>query len=224
MIRAVLFDMDETLLDRQASLRAFAAAQHARHQPALETLPAQTFVARFLELDDNGALWKDEVYRRILEENGVTGLEPQTLLDEYLADFHRHCRAFPGLAEMTADLTGAGYRLGLITNGLFPFQAHNFQALGVTEHFAAVLVSGQEGMRKPEPEIFRRALARLGVSADEAVFVGDNPEADIRGAHGVGMRTIFRPSPFHADAPLADAVCTDLRQLPAILSRLEKSQ
>lgn len=221
MIRAVLFDMDETLLDRQASLRAFAAAQHARHREKLNGLPAHAFVARFLELDDNGALWKDEVYRCILDENGIAGLTPQTLLDEYLADFHRHCRAFPGLAEMVAELTGAGKRLGLITNGLFPFQAHNFQALGVAEQFDAVLVSGQEGMRKPEPEIFRRALARLGVSADEALFVGDNPEADIRGAHGVGMRTIFRPSPFHTSAPLADAVCTELRDLPAILRRLE---
>lgn len=224
MIRAVIFDMDETLLDRQASLRGFAAAQHARHRAALAALSTDDYVARFLELDDNGARWKDEVYRRILEENRVSGLKWETLLDEYLDDFHRHCRAFPGLTEMIAALTGAGRRLGLITNGRYPFQWHNFQALGVAEHFAAVLVSEKEGMRKPDSEIFRRALTRLGVGADEAVFVGDNPEADIRGAHGVGMRTIFRPSPFHADAPLADAICTDLRDLPAILRRLERSE
>lgn len=221
MIRAVLFDMDETLLDRQASLRAFAAAQHTRHRVKLGILSTDDFVERFLELDNNGALWKDEVYRRILEENHIAGLEPQTLLDEYLADFHRHCRPFPGLLEMTAALTGAGYRLGLITNGLFPFQAQNFQALGVAESFAAVLVSGQEGMRKPEPEIFRRALARLGVSADEAVFVGDNPDADIRGAQGVGMRAIFRPNRFWPECSSADAICTDLPALPLIVRELE---
>lgn len=221
MIRAVIFDMDETLLDRQGSLRRFAAAQHIRHKDALAELSVAAFVERFITLDNNGALWKDEVYRRILDENRITAIAPQTLLDEYIADFCNHCQGFPGLAEMVADLTADGRRLGIITNGTFPFQLRNFRALGVAERFDAVLVSEQEGMRKPDPEIFYRALTRLGVTAEEAVFVGDNPEADIRGAQGVGMRTIYRPNRFWPKCDFADAVCTELTDLPAILRRLE---
>jgi len=224
MIRAVIFDMDETLLDRQGALARFAAAQHAHHLTALRAIPPQDFVQRFLVLDDNGALWKDEVYRRILDEYRITEIGWQALLDEYLADFHRHCQPFPGLDEMTAVLVGEGRRLGLITNGLYPFQWHNFQALGVADRFYAVLVSDQEGMRKPEPEIFRRALARLNVAAAEAIFVGDNPEADIRGAQAVGMHTIFRPTTFWPECPFADAVCTDLHALPAIVRQIEARQ
>ncbi len=224
MIRAVIFDMDETLLDRQGSLRRFAAAQHAAHQNALAGLSESAFVKRFMTLDNNGALWKDEVYRQILDENRVTAIDPQTLLDEYIADFHIHCQGFAGLAEMVAQLTAEGRRLGLITNGTFPFQLHNFRALGVAEQFDAVLVSEQEGIRKPDPEIFRRALTRLGVTADEAVFVGDNPEADIRGAQSVGMGTIYRPNRFWPECDFADAVCVDLADLPAILRGFEASQ
>jgi len=223
MIRAVIFDMDETLLDRQGSLRRFAAAQHAAHRDVLAAIPVVAFVDRFLALDHNGARWKDEVYRRILAEWGVTAIGWQMLLDEYLADFHSHCRAFPGVEAMLKGLANDGRRLGLITNGRSPFQQHNFQALGVADRFDAVLVSGQEGMRKPDPEIFHRALDRLGVAAHEAVFVGDNPEADIRGAQAVGMRAIFRPSRFWPDCPDADAVCTELRDLPALVGRLEAS-
>lgn len=223
MIRAVIFDMDETLLDRQGSLRRFAAAQHARHQDALGGLPVADFVERFITLDNNGSLWKDEVYRHILDENRITAIDPQALLDEYITDFCNHCQGFAGLAEMVAELRAQGRRLGVITNGTFPFQLHNFRALGVAEHFAAVLVSAQEGIRKPAPEIFRRALTRLGVTADEAVFVGDNPEADIRGAQNVGMRTVYRPNIFWPECDFADAVCTDLPDLPAILRGFEAS-
>lgn len=223
MIRAVIFDMDETLLDRQGSLRRFAAAQHARHAETLAELSVSDFVERFVLLDNNGALWKDEVYRRILDENRITAIDPQTLLDEYITDFHNHCQGFAGLAEMVAELKADGRRLGLITNGTFPFQLHNFRALGVVHHFDAVLVSEQEGIRKPDPEIFRRALARLGVAADEALFVGDNPEADIRGAQSVGMRTIYRPNRFWPECDFADGVCADLPDLPPILRRFEAS-
>ncbi len=221
MIRAVLFDMDETLLDRQGSLRRFAAAQHATHQDVLGKLAVDQFVERFVALDNNGALWKDEVYRRILEENGIDSLGWETLLDEYVADFHLHCQGFPGLAAMVGELTGEGRLLGLITNGTYPFQLHNFHALGVAHAFSAVLVSEAEGIRKPHPDIFQRALDKLGVGPSQAVFVGDNPEADIRGAQAVGMKTIYRPNRFWPECPFAHAVCTELSQLPAILREME---
>lgn len=57
--------------------------------------------------------------------------------------------------------------------------------------FSAFSISETVGIRKPRPEIFRHALAAVGVSARDAVHVGDNLDADIRGAHGIGMRTIW---------------------------------
>jgi putative hydrolase of the HAD superfamily len=54
-----------------------------------------------------------------------------------------------------------------------------------------VLVSEAEGLRKPDPLIFRRAAERLGVEAGECLFVGDNPEIDIIGAAAAGMQTAF---------------------------------
>jgi putative hydrolase of the HAD superfamily len=54
-----------------------------------------------------------------------------------------------------------------------------------------VLISEQEQVRKPDPRIFARAAERLGVRTQECVFVGDNPQADICGAHQVGMKTVW---------------------------------
>ena len=55
----------------------------------------------------------------------------------------------------------------------------------------AVLVSMDEGVHKPNPELFRRAAARLGLSPSQCVFVGDHPVNDIEGAIGAGMRAVF---------------------------------
>ncbi len=216
-IEAVLFDMDETLLDRQASLRAFALAQHARHPDLLGAGTADEFADRFLALDDNGRLWKDQVYQRILTENGIATLDAQTLLDEYLAGFCQYCVGFPDLRETLDALKEMGLRLGIITNGLYPFQQRNFEALGVTDYFETVVVSDAEQIRKPDPEIFRRALSRLGSTPATTVFVGDNPDADIRGAQRVGMRAVWKRNFYWSACPHADATIDTLSDLPILL-------
>ncbi len=122
-INAVLFDLDGTLLDRDSSLKAFAQAQFDRFQAHFA--PAYTrdaFVERLIALDDHGRVWKDEVYRQLLQERGIRDLTWQALLKDYEEGFCRHCKGFPGLTVMIAELKAAGQRLGLVTNGPSPFQ------------------------------------------------------------------------------------------------------
>lgn len=221
MIKAVIFDLDNTIMDRHGALHAFAADQHRRlfasQQPHV---PAAAYRQRFVALDDNGRLWKDAVYQQLIAEFDLRATTWEQLLDEYITRFRLFCQPLPGFATMLASLQAANYRLGLITNGSYPFQKHNFAALGVAEAFELVMVSEQEGLRKPDPRLFQRALERLGVTATEAVYVGDNPIADIEGAHSVGMPAIFRPSPHWATCPTADATCTHLADLADILAGL----
>jgi putative hydrolase of the HAD superfamily len=61
---------------------------------------------------------------------------------------------------------------------------------GLAERLDSVVFSSDVGIRKPRPEIFRRALGELRVSPERALFVGDRLVADVRGAHDVGMRTV----------------------------------
>ena len=83
------------------------------------------------------------------------------------------------------------------------------------------LLQGIRGItNRPDAEIFRRAVTRLGVEPHEAIFVGDNPEADIAGARAFGMKTIWRRVE-HWHCTSADAIVEDLAQLPAIVEQLE---
>ena len=88
-------------------------------------------------------------------------------------------------------LRARGLRLAIVTNGETEFQMRHVGALGLGERVDAVLVSQAEGLRKPDPALFRRAADRLGVKPNCCLFVGDNPAVDILGAHASGMQTVW---------------------------------
>jgi putative hydrolase of the HAD superfamily len=95
------------------------------------------------------------------------------------------------MAETLGALRARGLKLGIITNGETEFQGRHIAALGLAALVDTVLVSQTEGLRKPDAAIFRLAADRLGVTPDQCLFVGDNPAADILGAHAAGMRTAW---------------------------------
>jgi putative hydrolase of the HAD superfamily len=67
---------------------------------------------------------------------------------------------------------------------------------GVAPFFDAILVSDAEGIQKPDPRIFARALERCSVDAGESLFVGDHPEADIMGAKNAGLQPVWKRKPY----------------------------
>jgi len=223
VIAAVAFDLDGTLHDRDASLVAFATAQHRRLRRQLGHVPEQTYVDRFVELDARGHVWKDEVYDRLVGELSIRDVTGSALLDDYLAHFHEHCVRFPYLHETLAQLIADGLSLGIISNGLGDFQLATIRALGIESYFSTMSISEREGVRKPEAAIFHRTLAGLGTSADRAAFVGDHPVADIDGARRVGMRAVWKRDPSWTQGAEADAVIDDLAELPLLVRRFSES-
>jgi putative hydrolase of the HAD superfamily len=94
-------------------------------------------------------------------------------------------------------------KVGLVSNFTYAPVVHaGIRKLGIAPYFNAVIVSHDCGYRKPHPTIFTTALERLGVSAQEAVFIGDCPAEDIKGALQAGIRTVFVESQFFKAADL----------------------
>ncbi len=193
-MRAVLFDLDETLFDRTGSLRLFLADQHQRHEP-LGRMKCARFVERFLELDRRGRGAKAMIYATILEELGAedTALTV-TLLEEYETKSRQFARAFPGMGETLTALRQRGLKLGIVTNGRTSIQTGTIEALKLNSMVDTILISEAEGIRKPNGEIFLRAANRLNIEPSLCLFVGDTPQADILGARAVGMKTAWFPN------------------------------
>jgi putative hydrolase of the HAD superfamily len=222
MMKSVIFDLDGTLLDRDASVEQFVSVQYDRLSEHLSHIPKNDYTARFIELDCHGHVWKDKVYQSLVSEFAIEGMSWQSLLEDYEMQFQFHCVPFQFLTEMLNELKNQDYLLGIITNGRSPFQARAIDGLGIRDYFDVILISEVEQVRKPQVEIFQRAMNLLGVSASDSVFVGDHPEADIVGAKGAMMKTIWKRNLSWTEAKEADATIDELSEIPPILAQFNR--
>lgn len=213
-MKAILFDLDGTLLDRDNSLQQFVAAQYQRFITYLHHVPVDKYGFRFIELDCRGHVWKDKVYQQLVNEYSISGLSWSQLLEDYETHFMQYCVPFPHLFFMLDTLQEHKYSLGIITNGHGTFQTCAIQGLGIEHYFDAVLVSETEGIKKPDIQIFQRALDKLGVDANASVFVGDHPQTDIEGAKNAGTKTIWKKDLYWPVIFEADATIEDLAEIP----------
>jgi HAD superfamily hydrolase (TIGR01549 family) len=126
-------------------------------------------------------------------------------LNVFFQDFIDTLELREGAKEILTE-TAQQYRVGLLSNFTFGPVIHNsLKNVDIDRFFNAIIVSEEIGWRKPSPVIFQDMLQRLHVTADEAVFIGDSPLEDIRGALDMGIRTVFVPSQFNSLKDLAES-------------------
>ena len=235
--RAVLLDLDETLIDGSglaSSTVAVSAAFVARH-PELK-LDAATLSRK------NGDAWQRSwaehesqwirgelddmqlstaVWASALAELGVAHPErfAAEAAHEHVAALATATKPYDDVLPVLDALAAAGIPLGIVTNGSSSAQRAKIALLG-PERFAVVGVTGEHGVAKPDPRIFRIVLDKFGHPAEQVVHVGDNLRADVGGAQAAGIAAVWlnrgaeiRP----ADAPTPDAEITTLAQLPVVL-------
>lgn len=105
----------------------------------------------------------------------------------HVEEWNQGTRFFEGMKEFIEEM-GSKYRLSIISNTHCPqIVKRNLQSMGLEDRFAHVTTSIEFGMRKPHKSIFEHTLAKLGVSASEAVFVGDTYEDDFVASKNAGM-------------------------------------
>jgi FMN phosphatase YigB (HAD superfamily) len=132
-----------------------------------------------------------------------------------------------GTAEALHDLAGRGYALGCVTNTLAdtPAIRSMLRRYGLEGLMHSVVVSADEGWGKPHPSLFLKAARELDVAPHEAVFVGDSPVHDIRGAKAVGMHAVltqqYARRPYAEVDPPPDAVIAHLCELPRVIREIE---
>jgi putative hydrolase of the HAD superfamily len=188
VIRAVLFDLDDTLYDQRAWLagawQAVAGAAAAFGVAPVELAAALAEIAA--EGSDRG-----RIIDRALERVRAAGVPVEPLVQAFRSHAPERLAAYPGVPAALARLR-ARCRVGLVTDGDPGIQRAKLRALGLCDAFDVVVFSDELGRhyRKPHRAPFRAALAGLGVDPREALFVGDRPDKDVAGAAAAGMACI----------------------------------
>jgi putative hydrolase of the HAD superfamily len=185
---AIIFDLDDTLLDRRATIDTYLAGSAQRL--GLTPDVAAAYRARFIALDNAGYTPRATVFGALATEFPMCG-SSESLVADWIERAFSDCRFMEDATEVIAWCKRAGYRTGIITNGPSGMQRAKLKNLGLENLVDVVVVSGEEGMHKPAAELFLRAAQRLGVEPSRCLYVGDNPVNDVGGATGAGMHAIW---------------------------------
>ncbi len=135
-----------------------------------------------------------ERFLRPIEGLPGTGDGLQELAHEMGVEFLRLTNKYFCLlpeAEKVVKYLAAKYPLTIISNGFKEVQHYKFEHSGLAPYFTHMLISEEVGINKPQPQIFEIALERNGITADQAVMVGDSYSSDIAGAKAAGIDQIW---------------------------------
>ncbi|MGF7050481.1 putative hydrolase of the HAD superfamily [Paenibacillus sp. DS2015] len=191
-LRAVIFDLDNTLMDRDDTFRKFSeqfVTEHLSHLVA--TIQAEIVVDMKVR-DADGYRNKQQFFQELVNvlpwENGLSAMDIEQYYNEH---YMSHASRMAYVEEALIHCKQRGYVMGIITNGKHHIQREKIDKLQLNEHFHTIVISEDTGIQKPAPQIYQMALDQLGVTADQAVFIGDHPRNDIWGPNQIGIRGIW---------------------------------
>jgi len=189
---AILLDLDETLTDRTQSIVQYAECFRRDFADCLAPITVPTIAATILTADERGYRPREVLFQDLLQQFPWRMTpDVERLSTHWETWFPASSVARVGLQETLHVLHTQGIRLGIITNGVVRRQQPKIEQLQIRPYLSTVVISEAVHVKKPDPRIFAKALAKVGCQASQAWFVGDHPVNDVGGAASAGLRPIW---------------------------------
>jgi len=202
-IRAVIFDCYSTLIDIKTNeereevfhylslyLQYYGAKMGAESLKSALKLEREQYShskdERYPEVDI------EIVFRNLLKKEGLDNpFLAESCCKLFRVLSREYFQLFPDSVPVLQEMRQKGYQLGVISDAQKVFCLDEGKMLGLSPFFSRIIMSTHLGFRKPDPRIFIVACTLLKIPPMEAVYIGNDPETDIGGAKGVGMRAIL---------------------------------
>ncbi|HWV76537.1 MAG TPA: HAD family hydrolase [Isoptericola sp.] len=182
-----LFDLDNTLVGRDDAFASWAAAAVA------DAGGMDADLAAIVEADEGGFSSKSALARVIVDRLGWADDVPAAI-ERFRVGIRERVRPYDGVLRSLDGLRGSGHRVAVVTNGDPVQQRGKIARCGIEAHVDAIVVSGEEGVAKPDPRIVEIALERLGaadVDRRDVWMIGDAGHADVAVGRAAGTRTAW---------------------------------
>jgi len=211
----LLLDLDNTLVDREGAFHRWAVRFVGLHDGGPDDMQW------LVEADADGYRAREDVALAVGARFGLPSSSVQKLVTELRAGLVDEMTVEAPLLEALAKAKEAGWTPYAVTNGTVAQQERKIRHLGLDKHLAGWAISEGVGCKKPDAGIFQHAAAAAGLTLDDAWMIGDSADADIAGAHALGILSTWihrrRPWPDRPFQPTRQASsCTE-----AILSIID---
>lgn len=232
MIRAVVFDIDNTLYSytdahvyARAALEAYASRNFGWDAEEFDRRHAKSMADVNSRLDDVAAIHNRMIrYQNMLEAAGLP-LEPHALAmyELYWDTLMEKSVPSDGALELMDLLKKQGVRLGAGTDMTARMQFKKLSAMGYLKYLDFMVTSEEAGVEKPARALFDRCVEKAGAAPGECLFIGDNDKKDILGALGAGMKAAWY-RPLQRDAARTDdrgvLIFHSFRELPELIGKM----
>lgn len=248
-IKGVLFDMDDTLIDWSGFSGDWRSIEHRHLKRVYDYLVEQKrplrvnfeqFATRFGHHVQD--LWVEarttlraphlvKALQHVLEECGFS-VDDTISIDDCIAAYAWEpvpgVKVFPDVKDGLAAILAKGIKIGVLTNAFQPMDMRDIEleAYGLLEYFTdedVRMSAADAGYLKPSEKVFEYALEKMGTTASETIYVGDNPVADVDGAQGAGLRGVLRVNydhvPLTSNLIVPDATIKSFAELVPILDQ-----
>jgi putative hydrolase of the HAD superfamily len=198
VIQGIVFDLDETLLDRSKAVRLFAEEFFEQHSSRLveglvdglaEGLTKAEFVTRVHALDGRGYTPREQFFALLATEFSLPSVEAADLRKMFFDSVWVRPILAEGAIQGLREYLDRGIKIGVVSNGSTAAQGQKMASSGLSELVHTCVISEEFGVKKPDPAIFLAACDRLEIEPDRSWFVGDHPVNDVWGSCQVGFKT-----------------------------------
>lgn len=203
MVRALIFDLDGTLIDRQKAFKEFLRREFL-NITSDESL-INEMIKDIVIWDDFGRIPRSISFKKWEEKYKLEGITSKELDEKWKNESGKKCYLYDDVKDTLSKLKEK-YKIGILTNGSPLSQRRKLDSINIYDLIDYSLISGEYEVSKPDTKIYKYVCSQMGFKEDECVYIGDTFDIDYDGAINAGLNAVFvnHKNEVHPEAKMID--------------------